>query len=58
MSPIKSSTQALLDVVSGNVQLAFAEAGASRGLIKDGKLRALAASSSTPFSTFPDVPTH
>ena len=55
--PYKSSTQALLDVVAGNVQLAFAEAGASRGLIKDGKLRALAVSSSTPFSTFPDVPT-
>ncbi len=55
--PYKSTTQALLDVVAGNVQLAFAEAGASQALIKDGKLRALAVSSSTPFNTFPDVPT-
>ena len=55
--PYKSTSQAILDIVAGNVQLAFAEAGASQGLIKDGKLRALAVSSTTPFSTFPDVPT-
>ncbi len=55
--PYKSTSQAILDVVAGTVQLAFAEAGASQGLIKDGKLRPLAVSSTTPFSTFPDVPT-
>ncbi len=55
--PYKSTSQAILDIVAGNVQLAFAEAGASQGLIKDGKLRPLAVSSTTPFSTFPDVPT-
>ncbi len=55
--PYKSTAQAILDVVAGTVQLAFAEAGASQGLIKDGKLRPLAVSSTTPFSTFPDIPT-
>ena len=37
-------------------QLAFAEAGASLPLIRDGKLRALAVTSTTRLGTLPDVP--
>ena len=53
----KSTSQGILDVASGTVQMAFAEAGASLSLIKAGKLRALAVSSTTRFATLPDIPT-
>jgi len=54
--PYKNTAQSITDIVAGHVQLAFAEAGASQRLIKDGKLRALAVSSLGRFSTLPDVP--
>lgn len=55
--PYKASPQSIVDVSAGTVQLAFAEAGASQRLVQDGRLRALAVSSTTRWSTFPDVPT-
>lgn len=53
----KISPQSIVDVAAGHVQLAFAEAGASRAFIRDQRLRALAVSSLTRFNSLPDVPT-
>lgn len=55
--PYKNSPQAIVDVAAGHVQLGFAEAGASRSFIRDRRLRALAVSSLTRFSSLPEVPT-
>jgi tripartite-type tricarboxylate transporter receptor subunit TctC len=52
----KDTGQSLLDIAAGNVEMAFAEAGASQALLKDGRLRALAVSSQVRLSTLPDVP--
>jgi tripartite-type tricarboxylate transporter receptor subunit TctC len=54
--PYKISPQAIQDVAAGHVQLTFAEAAASLPLIRDGKLRALAVTSTTRLGTLPDVP--
>jgi len=54
--PYRNTPQSITDIVAGHVQLGFAEAGASLPLIREGKLRALAVSSSTRLSTLPDVP--
>jgi tripartite-type tricarboxylate transporter receptor subunit TctC len=54
--PYRSTPQSIADIVAGHVQLGFAEAGASLPLIREGKLRALAVSSSTRLPTLPDVP--
>ncbi|MDO8878909.1 MAG: tripartite tricarboxylate transporter substrate-binding protein [Pseudolabrys sp.] len=55
--PYRNTPQSISDIVAGHVQLGFAEAGASLPLIREGKLRALAVSSSTRLPTLPDVPT-
>jgi tripartite-type tricarboxylate transporter receptor subunit TctC len=55
--PYKSSPQAISDVVGGHVQSSIAEMGASLGLIREGKLKALAVTSLTRLATLPDVPT-
>ena len=51
--PYRNSPQSIADVAAGHVAMAFAEAGASLPLIRDGKLRALAVTSSArlPVST-------
>jgi tripartite-type tricarboxylate transporter receptor subunit TctC len=54
--PYKSTPQSITDIVAGHVDFGFAEAGASLPLIREGKLRALAVSSTTPLPTVPDVP--
>jgi tripartite-type tricarboxylate transporter receptor subunit TctC len=54
--PYKNSPQSIVDVAAGHVQLAFAEASASRPLIRDKRLRALAVSSLTRFNSLPEVP--
>lgn len=54
--PYRSTPQSISDIVAGHVSLGFVEAGASLPLIREGKLRALAASSSTRLPTLPDVP--
>ena len=41
----RSSPQSIVDIASGHINFAMAEAGASQALIVDGKLRALAVSS-------------
>jgi tripartite-type tricarboxylate transporter receptor subunit TctC len=53
--PYKNSPQSISDIAAGHVNMAFAEAGASVPLIKDGKLRALAVSSSVRLPTIADV---
>ena len=54
--PYRNSPQSIADVAAGHVAMAFAEAGVSLPLIRDGKLRALAVTSSTRLSTVPDLP--
>ena len=54
--PYRNSPQSIADVAAGHVAMAFAEAGASLPLIRDGKLRALAVTSSTRLPTVPDLP--
>ncbi|MFM9971172.1 MAG: Bug family tripartite tricarboxylate transporter substrate binding protein [Burkholderiales bacterium] len=54
--PYKDTAQSIADIASGTVQMAFAEAGASQALIKDGRIRALAVSAQTRLSTLPDIP--
>jgi|SoiMethySBSTD1v2_1073268.scaffolds.fasta_scaffold45178_6 tripartite-type tricarboxylate transporter receptor subunit TctC len=55
--PYRNSHNSIMDVAAGNVQLAFAEAGATQSLIRDGRLRALAVSAQTRLTTFPEIPT-
>ena len=54
--PYRNSPQAIADVAAGHVHLTFAEAGASLPLIRDGRLRPLAVTSTARLSTLPDVP--
>ncbi len=55
--PYKNTPQSVTDIMAGHVSMAFAEAGVALPLIKEGKLRALAVSSSTRLPTLPEVPT-
>ncbi len=55
--PYRSSGQIVTDVLGGHVGSAISETGIAMGLIKDGKLKALAISSSTRHPQLPDVPT-
>lgn len=54
--PYRNSPQSIADVAAGHVAMAFAEAGASLPLIRDGRLRALAVTSSMRLSTVPELP--
>ena len=55
--PYKNSPQAFSDVAAGHVPMSFADAGTSLPLIKSGKLRALAVTSTFRLPTLPDIPT-
>jgi len=55
--PYKGVGQALVDLISGQVQLMFPVAGAMTGHAKAGRLRALAVSSATRSALVPDLPT-
>ncbi len=52
----RSSPQAINDVVGGHIASSFAEMGASLSLIREGKLNALAVTSSVRLPQLPDVP--
>src|SRR5262249_50569404 len=54
--PYRNSPQSIADVAAGHVAMSFAEAGASLPLIRDGKLRALAVTSSARLPTVPELP--
>jgi tripartite-type tricarboxylate transporter receptor subunit TctC len=53
--PYKNSGQSIADIFAGHVSMAFGEAGISLPLIKDGKLRPLAVSSSSRLPSLPEV---
>jgi tripartite-type tricarboxylate transporter receptor subunit TctC len=55
--PYRGTAPAVADAIAGHVQLAVADPPPSMGAISEGKLKALAVSSKTRFSVFPDVPT-
>jgi tripartite-type tricarboxylate transporter receptor subunit TctC len=54
--PYRNSPQSIQDIAAGHVDFAFAEAAASRALIRDGKLRALAVSTRERLPAYPDLP--
>ena len=54
--PYRSSPQSIQDIAAGHVHFAFAEAGASRALIQQGKLRPLAVSTKQRLPALPDTP--
>lgn len=55
--PYKGAGPMMQDLLAGQVDLAFDGMGTSASQIKSGKLRALAVSSRTRLSAFPDLPT-
>ncbi len=54
--PYRNTGQSIADLIAGHVATGFVEAGASIPAIKDGKLRALAVSSTTELPLLPGVP--
>jgi len=55
--PYKGAAPALTDVIGGHVAFYFSSLPAAVGLVKDGKVRALAVTGSKRSPIFPDVPT-
>ena len=55
--PYRGSSQALTDVISGQVTMLFDNAPSSMPFVQQGKLRALAVTSSKRMPNLPDVPT-
>ena len=55
--PYKGGSQAIADVVGGQAQVLFNGMLATYPFVKDGRLKAIAVSSSKRFSTAPDIPT-
>ena len=53
--PYRSSPQSIVDIAAGHINFAFAEAGASQALIRDGKLRPLAVSSRQRLPAHPSI---
>jgi len=55
--PYRGGAPALTDLAGGQVQVAFMGPAASMGLVRSGKIRALAVTSETRAAVLPDVPT-
>jgi tripartite-type tricarboxylate transporter receptor subunit TctC len=55
--PYKGSGPALTDLVGGHVSIYFSSLPPAVGLVKDGKVRALAVTSAKRSAIFPDLPT-
>jgi tripartite-type tricarboxylate transporter receptor subunit TctC len=55
--PYRGMPQALTDVVGGQIDCVFADPASAQGLVQDGKLRALAVTSSKRLETMPELPT-
>lgn len=54
--PYKGSSEVSTALLSGNVQMMFITPVSVVGLVKEGKMRALAFTGTKPFPEFPDVP--
>ena len=57
MVPYKGMGPALLDLIAGNVDVAFANPAASHSYVRSGRMRALAVTGENRSSMLPDVPT-
>jgi tripartite-type tricarboxylate transporter receptor subunit TctC len=55
--PYKGNAQALVDIIAGQVMMMYDQISTSGPHVKAGKLRALAVTSGTRSSLFPDLPT-
>jgi tripartite-type tricarboxylate transporter receptor subunit TctC len=55
--PFNGAVPAITSTIAGHTQIAFMSLAAAAGSIKDGKLRALAVTSSRRSTVFPNVPT-
>jgi tripartite-type tricarboxylate transporter receptor subunit TctC len=55
--PYKGTAAALHDIIAGHVQVMFATAATVVGLVRDGKLRALAVTASRRTAVMPDIAT-
>ena len=55
--PYKSSTQAVIDLVEGRIEMQFGILTTTHQLVREGKLRALAVTTQSRVAEFPDVPT-
>ena len=55
--PYKGNAQAIVDIIAGQVMMMYDQVSTSNPLVKAGKLRALAVTSTTRSSLFPDLPT-
>jgi tripartite-type tricarboxylate transporter receptor subunit TctC len=55
--PYRSASQAVFDLMEGRIQIQFGLVGASLSAVRDGKLTALAVTSSERVPDLPDVPT-
>ena len=54
--PYKGATQAVADVIGGQIDAAFADVGVARNLIRAGTVKALGINSRTRLDSFPTVP--
>src|SRR5260370_4407259 len=54
--PYRGMPQALTDVMGGQIDCVFADPASAQGLVQDGKLRALAVTSSKRIESMPDFP--
>lgn len=57
MVPYKGMGPALVDLIAGHVDIAFANPAASQEYVRSGRLRALAVTGERRFSMMPEVPT-
>lgn len=55
--PYKGGSQAAIDLVGGQIPMAFASTGTALPFVQQGKMKPLAVTSRTRVSIFPDVPT-
>jgi tripartite-type tricarboxylate transporter receptor subunit TctC len=55
--PYKGSVEAVTDIIGGRLTMMFEADNSAYGLVKSGKLRALATTGAEPYFGLPDVPT-
>ena len=55
--PYRSASQAVIDLAEGRIDITFGTLGSSLPLIKDGKIKILAVSTTQRASQVPDIPT-